>query len=597
MKVIHTLGQNKIEKEVKEEVGFLLTNRLGDYLSLSQTPLSRYQGWFIRERGKLYKIIENLEIVGALPIKELKNCLSFIERKRANLKEKFFLPNYAHSLFYATEKPVPLELTLDIKESYDNQEFGREYQIFQEKEFIIAEFKSRKEKPIYLALRPDIFDFQKIESWIQRDYQLDRSRNSPPFKRYVYKALRLKASKIAFAVSRDKDKAEKEAKILFEKAQNLERQREEILKKIILPEKLREKEIAFAYLLAQNSLESLVVASDSDIGLFAGLPWFFQFWSRDTAISLKALASFNFPLAKEILFNLLEDIKEDGRLPNIIFGRMPLAPAESADSIGWFFKRAEDFIREEKIREKEIAEIKRSLENSIKSLLCHHTKDDFAINKPSETWMDTQPREGIRIEIQALRLNLYHLAYQLTGKKEYQTLERRLKKKIYEKFWNKKFLRDGINDPTIRPNIFLAAYIYPRLLKKKEWLSCFKNTLPKLWLKWGGIATIDKKNPSFFQHHTGEDGKSYHSGDSWFYLNNLAALILHKFDKKKFHSYIKKILTASTKEILWKGIIGHHGELSSAEKLTSEGSWVQAWSCALYIEAINKVFAKDLKNF
>ena len=91
------------------------------------------------------------------------------------------------------------------------------------------------------------------------------------------------------------------------------------------------------------------------------------------------------------------------------------------------------------------------------------------------------------------------------------------------------------------------------------------------------------------RNYTGENNKSYHRGDSWFWINNLAALVLYKLDKNKFKKYIDKILKASTEEILWKGAISHHAELSSASKLKSQASLMQAWSSAMYVELIREM--------
>lgn len=598
MKVIHFAEKNQIEKNIKEDVSFLLTNRKGDYLSFSNSnnPLSRYQGWFIREGQKLYKVIENLEITNAPPVNELRNYLGYIERERGDIIESFFLPAYYNSLFYETKEPVTLELILDIKESFDNREFGRHYKVFQEKELIVVEYSQEREYAFYLAILPNILDYTKIENWFKRHYQLDQKRNSPPFERYVFRALKFRASRIIFSASKEKEKAVQESRAVFGKIKDLKNQRKQIFKGIIVPEKLQE-EAKFSYLCTKNSLDSLVFSHNSQEGIYAGLPWFFQRWSRDEAISLKALANFNLSLAKKILVSLMEKIQNDGRIPNITFGKVKSLPPKSADGTGWIFKRAFDFIAAKNFNESELKEVKKYLESSIKNLFVYHTHDDFATNGPLETWMDTQQRTGSRIEIQALRLNMYKLAYQFSRDLNYKMLERKLKQKVRKEFWNKRFLADGLGDFTIRPNIFLAAYIYPELLTKKEWIKCFENVLPHLWLKWGGLATIDKKSPLFINQYTGEDSKSYHSGDSWFYLNNLIALVLYRFDRKKFQSYISKILAASAREILWKGVIGHHGELSSAKKLTSEGSWVQAWSNALYLEAIDEIFSKGLEKF
>ncbi len=138
--------------------------------------------------------------------------------------------------------------------------------------------------------------------------------------------------------------------------------------------------------------------------------------------------------------------------------------------------------------------------------------------------------------------------------------------------------------------MFIAAYVYPALLTNKEWEVCFNNILPKLWLEWGGLSTIDVSSPYFCDGYSGENPKSYHNGDSWFWINNLAAMVLYRINKRKFKRYIDKIVKASTQEILWGGMIGHHAELSSAKELRSEGCLSQAWSSAMYVELINELY-------
>ena len=180
--------------------------------------------------------------------------------------------------------------------------------------------------------------------------------------------------------------------------------------------------------------------------------------------------------------------------------------------------------------------------------------------------------------------------HELTNNRIYRELEDNLKKEVRDKFWNKKCLADGLDDFTIRPNVFIAYYMYPELLTNKEWITCFDNALKSLWNDWGGVSTIDKNNPLFRPEHTGEINESYHNGDSWFWINNLAAITLYRLDKKRYKKYIYKILEASTKEILWHGAIGHHAELSSSCGLRSEGCLAQAWSAAMYIELINEIY-------
>ena len=66
---------------------------------------------------------------------------------------------------------------------------------------------------------------------------------------------------------------------------------------------------------------------------------------------------------------------------------------------------------------------------------------------------------------------------------------------------------------------------------------------------------------------------------------------MYRINKERFKPYIEKIIDASTGEILWKGFIGHHSELSSAKELKSEGCLCQAWSSAMYLELIKEVYS------
>ena len=657
MQVTHSLGILSINKNVNENAGFLLTNKKGGYCSFFNIPSSRYQGlfYFDEKAMDMYKIIEKIEIVGSNNVERLKNSFYFAERKKENVIEAFLMPKGFNSLIYELDSENEVDLILDCKNSYDNREWGRYYDISEEKGFIIVKFTKKtdskedatngiEELNLFLAIKSNSNLYKKNDKWIGRFYSYDEERNSPPFRRHVYNAIRLKGTKFVFSMSNNKNNAIKECENVFNNLDSIKSKEKEYffnilkndaVKKIIKNEKMKN-EIKVAYINAINSLNNLIVNTKINFGLFAGLPWFFQFWARDTLISLKALSKINNELAKKIIFYYLDKINDDGRLPNLI-GQHRSKALGSADAHGWLFFRCNEII--EKInRNKEVinsvkksmnliknnksansARIKQylkkcnsiiqkkenechkiiydlesSLEKSLNGLLKFHTKDGLEFNEALETWMDTEfkndNRKGVRIEIQALRLNMHELMFELTQNQKYKVLENILKSKVKEKFWNGKILADGLDDFTIRSNIFIAAYVYPELLTKGEWETCFDNALKSLWLDWGAVATIDKSNPLYTDTCTGEQNiKSYHRGDSWFWINNLAALVLYKLNKKKFNKSIKKIIEASTEEILWKGCIGCHSELSSAKELTSHGCFNQAWSNAMFIEMVDEV--------
>lgn len=597
MRIIHSFKNCKLEKEAEANLGFILTNPLGDFLWFGTAgPASRYQGWFVSSDSKPHKIIENIALVDAngaeiSVFSEIENNIFRVSRKGSAGRETFFLPRNCHSLVYETDSKNKVRLTLDVKEIYESKEFGRNYEISLEKDALVVKFNQDNEFAVYLAIKSD-GGFEEKKEWILRKYDYDKERNSPPFEKWVYRAIDLNASKMVFAAAFEKEAAVNEAKKVFE---NSAQYKAETRRAGLKPPKSEQEA---AYFLAQNSLTGLVAIRDGLGGVRAGLPWFFQFWSRDEAISLKALAGINKNLAKEILFSRLGQIREDGRMS--VFSGLPLA---SADAAGWLFKRAADFIDLKIVNKEEIKKVAFHLEKTIDGLLKFHTQDDFDINGPRETWMDSNYdndfREGARIEIQALRLNMYKLARRLTGKEKYQVLEAILAQRVREKFL--KFLpaqagpllADGLEDWTVRPNIFIAYYVYPELFKAKEWEKYFDCAIERLWLEWGGLATIDKSHPLFCSAHTGEFPKSYHRGDSWFWLNNIAAIALYRVNSKKYRSYIEKILAASENIILRQGALGHLAELSSAQELRAQGCPAMAWSGAMYIEAIDEINQKS----
>ncbi len=652
MKIQHSFGKISVEKNADEDAAFMLTNRNGSYAFMRQSPSSRYEGIFLFDDMRMYRLIENISILGSNSLKKIKNSFYCIEREWGNAAEKFFFPGNFSSLIYELNAEKEIDIFLDCKDSYDNREFGRYYDIFEEDNCIVARFTKRTDNRedltsgmeqyvLYLAIKFQGLNYKKIEKWEKRDYAFDEKRNSKPYSRYVLHALRAKGKNFVFSMAKEKGKALEEADYILKNLDAIKENEKKSFNEAFLANKKINKiieskkissEVKLAYVSAINSLGSLSVNSEN-LGILAGLPWFYQFWSRDEAISLKALGSINRHLSKKIILRSLDEIQGDGRLPKLYCAD---DKTTNADAIGWLFSRAFDFygnaksnigileqlkksilsIKSRKIRNEKIIALINRIEKALKSkemenscLLSkkeigirqsidgmekNYAKDGLIFNNSKETWMDTafnsDGRSGFNIEMQALMLMMYKNAFEITKDAKYKNSENILKKNVLEKFRDGSILADNLSGKAIRPNVFIAHYIYPQLLQNKEWEKCFENALKALWLDFGGISTIDRKSPLFTPAHTGEYEKSYHNGDSWFWINSMAAISLLKINKNKFKSNIAKILSASTQEILWKGVIGAHSELSSAEKLTSEGCLNQAWSNAMFVELIHEVF-------
>ncbi len=657
MRINHSFNELAIWGEADEDAGFMLTNKSGSYLSLRENPSSRYEGLFLFDGRNMYKTLENIHARGRGMLKQLQNNFYCVEREFSNARETFFMPKNFASLIYELDREKEIEVTLDFKDSYDNSEFGRHYDIFWEESCLVVRFAKRTDKredstsgmeqyALYLAIKfggdgeaaKNGKIYAGFNEWLQREYHFDEKRNSKPSSRYVFHAFNLTGAKFVFSMAAEKNKAIKEAEYLFA---NLEKIKEteksefygafcsEKIAKIIRSRKIGSG-AKLACISALNSLNSLAVKCNN-FGILAGLPWFFQAWSRDEAVSLKALGAVDREFASSLVIDRLEKILADGRLPNIYYSESGKA---NADAVGWLFFRASDMCKKAKHNLEILEQLKTGI-SKIKGRKIRHEKiigvisrieknivDSEKLNKhiagsssemakiigaatknymrnglicanQKETWMDTEingeSRAGFNIEIQALTLAMLDYSYESTKNGYYKKLESELKSNVIRKFWNGSILADNLENDAIRPNIFLAYYLYPQLLGDKDWERCFDNTLKALWLDFGGLSTIDKKSPLFVPIHTGENAQSYHHGDSWFWINNLAAIAMLRLNRKKYAYQINKILEASTSDILWKGIIGAHSELSSAGQLRAEGCLNQAWSNAMYVELADEI--------
>ena len=581
----------KISDNVEEEVGFLLTNRNGSFFNTGISSI--YSGLFFADNKDIIKLIEEIKTPGK--VTEIKNNFWNIQRNKENIHESFFMPVYKDALVYELSNKDTIDIFLDVKKAYDNRKWGRIYEIWQEGDRIIIYFTKKTDSReddsngleeysifIVIALSKGS-DIQILDTWQQREYSFDKNRNYPS-DRFVFNALRLKAKKLVITFSKDKDTAIQNCDDIILNLDKLKANQKKSLKLNL--KKYRNKKIELAQKNAMLALTNLEVKKEENI--YAGLPWFFQFWSRDTFISLKALMlNKEFDLVHKIFMEYMHHIQEDGLLSN----QIPKSLIASADSIGWFFKRLDDFFPRHKkfFKKTELSLLKTKLSETVDDLFRNYTHENLATNNKQETWMDSIARDGKRLEIQALRIVIFNFMFKLTKNTVYKDMAEKIIKYTKENFWNGLYLRDGIDDDTIRPNIFIAAYLCPEILKKEEWLRCFDTILPKLWLNWGGLSTIDTSNSKFHSKTTGQDSSSYHNGDSWYWINNLAALVLCRTDYSHYKKIVDKIIDASSDDILFKGFIGCHSEISSASTKESNGCLSQAWSNAFFVELVQEI--------
>ncbi|MFH1589149.1 MAG: amylo-alpha-1,6-glucosidase [archaeon] len=596
MKVIHRLGERAIKKE--GEGFFLLTDKGGSYLSLgSPWNITHMQGMFHLDKNwDMYKSLDNIYLNGE--ITELENNFDHVVRRYSDSEEEMWLT--ATSLIYEVRNySGAINVDVDFRGIFDFDDKNRIYSINKEKDTVIIHFEKHNK---WLAIK-GVNNFEVMGIWEQKNYPYDNSRHTKS-DFYIYKALKIHCDKnlklfIAFAENKQEAIDGVESASLNESM--LKKALKSQTKKICRRDKIPVNAVVHSL----YSLRNIIGKGGGKIeGIFAGLPWFFQFYARDELISLKAfMLDEQYGFVKKRLMTYLDAINEQGRVPN----RLPDSKLASADAVGWLFKRFYDFLTildkkkllNKYFTTKDLTNIKHKLHFSIEEHMVNYMEDYVIYNEAKETWMDTfmddeQGRAGACIEIQTLFLSSFKLMNVLCKQLKltyhgYGLLEKMFVKQIKKDFFKNGNLYDRINDPIIRPNVFLAYYTYPDLLSKTEWIIVFNKAIRALWLDWGGLSSVDKNHPSFKPSYSGQNNQSYHQGDSWYWINNLAAVCMFDLDLKKFDYFIEHIYHSSQNEMLFSGFIGHCAEVSSANEQKSEGCFAQAWSSATYIELMDKL--------
>lgn len=572
MKVSHFNGEQAIYKNVDHPVAFILVNKRKDFATFYPTPQTRYEGFFVEHSGSFIKTVSRIESKTAaedLEFYRTQKCAAFRSGEGA---EAYSVVEDEPVLVYENLTGRPAVVRLDMRDQFHIPQWGRNYSFHQDEGAVIVSYSDdRLKEPVFLALVHD-GAFQIRGEWVPVEFERDRLRNSEPAVLYEYVLGEFTGKKIVAAFGDTSQEALERAlrHKSFSKAQMILGQRIKQKRAGKNTDELSKK-LAREY--AKDALDSLFIENR----MLAGMPWFTKAWVRDELISLPA-----FPAAKarSILVKYLNADWQGGRLP-VIFGGNNYC-SDGVGLLAWAIIFMRFSLDEEKKRA-----LATRLAKAIDSLEKTENERGFIPSWERESWMDSIERVGYPVETQALYSKILQLAHFLTGDKRYEGKRAGLLKSIRAHYFFDGYLHDRFGDPIIRPNLFLAALFEPKILTKPEWEACFDQVLPRLWLSWGGLSSVDSRHECFCDVSAGECDSSYHNGDSWFWVNNVAALVLHNINATKYAKYIGSLLDASTDEILWHNYIGCPGEISSARTLESWGCGLQGFSAAAYLYLAN----------
>lgn len=579
MRIRHILSQSSCRAEEEGIPAFFLRAATG-WFSLYTVRQSRYEGWFLDTPASpaqpFLKLLERVTYVredGSTP--DPVGCIntekgSFWEYGDGMRLSYQLAPEQA-GLTITALRSVHLRLTLDIRGIYSAPDLGRDYQVSQTEGGLLIRYTGPDQaKPVFLHIR-GATPFSPLGEWQEAVYSRDTARHSPPDRLYVYEV----AETITERLDLGAGFTEKEALAASQAATKQVMPMIGIGISHIYNTLRKQTEVA------RHTVEKSLEWLQSPKGLYAGLPWFHQVWSRDELIAALGLPP---EQQLKIIERYLKESLVEGELPTFVG-----SGTTCADGLGWLLLLIREYgtrTLPEKTRKKLLKFSKTADEQLAAHRAGHH---GLIWSGHNATWMDTIGREGFRLEIQLMYASLLELLYELTEDADYERRWLRQLSTVREQYYRNDYLWDGLGDPTKRPNVFLAYLFQPELLSRESWRRCFHTIIDATLCPWGGLTSLDTHHPSFQGQSTGQDNRSYHNGDSWFFVNNLAALALHRLNDPGLRPVILQLLRGSTNEILWKNMLGMPGEIAEANSGASWGCGIQAFSGGTYIALLKEL--------
>ena len=356
-------------------------------------------------------------------------------------------------------------------------------------------------------------------------------------------------------------------------------------------------------------------------GIYAGLPWFNDYWGRDMFIALPGACLVNgqFDIARKILLSFAQFQNTDPGSP--FFGRIPnrARPDEiiynTADGTPRFVAQILDYVRysgDTSIIRQLYPAVKRSMDGALqhwvdeKGYLCH---DD------ADTWMDAKikgkipysPRGNRANDIQALWVGQLRAAAffaQWMGEKEtslkWNAMADQVMQQFARDYWipDKGYLADRLDaqgkpDLKMRPNQLFALDLLPEKSQRNQIARSVWENLVYPW----GVASLSQKDPDFHPYHEYwnyyHKDASYHNGTVWLWTNGIAMQRLIEAGQTEA-AY--KLFARMNRQALIEGAVGSLSENADAlpkpgafrGKLS--GTFLQAWSNAEQLRVWNQYF-------
>lgn len=324
-------------------------------------------------------------------------------------------------------------------------------------------------------------------------------------------------------------------------------------------------------------------------GFYAGLPWFLQFWSRDTFWSFNAFLFLGMHKEAKVCLTEFAKRQKNGRIPNYIaYNEIAY---NSIDANPLFITALKNYV----LFSADLAFLNKVLPKAtlcIKALLGLRDSDGFIVHdlKENETWMDTLNRKQKAIEVEALFIKSLSDFAEIVSfvkkpsKKQRELAETcadlasELSKRFEKTFFEEKLnifadrIVDNKKDLTKRPNALVPIML--RLSNKKDVLKLYESDE---FLSEKGVRTLSKLDKSYAPY-------AYHNGQAWSLCTAWLACAEFASGRGRKGLAILKLLCKDFEQ----DAIGCIGECWDSESGTLLGCGLQLWGSSFIIRAIDE---------
>lgn len=367
--------------------------------------------------------------------------------------------------------------------------------------------------------------------------------------------------------------------------------------------------------------DELVTQQHGGWGIYAGFPWFTDFWGRDMFISMPGivLCTGQFAVARDILLSFAKYQDMDPKSPT--YGRVPNRLNldgilyNTTDGTPRFVMQVYDYLKYTGDRS-----FVKQIYNHVKvatdaSINLYADEQGYLTHADADTWMDAKrqsqypcsPRGNRAVDIQALWYGQLDAASKLAdfmGRKDDAKRWRTIARKLHDNF-EKDFIdaetglifdhinADGTKDRQLRPN---TMYAYELISSDSVKMNDMRRIWENLVYPWG-VASLSQDDNQFHpyheQWHRYHKDDAYHNGTIWLWLNGQAMQRMIEYNQL-IPAF--RLFKNMNRQALREGAVGSLSECADAwcrpgaKWARRSGTFLQAWSNGEHIRVWNQYF-------